>query len=555
MIKRSLLFGLYVLIALAVTSCASKKGVATKSDLSFSDKARFDDFYFKASKEKVLGNYTQAAKYFAEALKVDPKSHAVMYQMANLNMAVSGFNDAVYWSEKAMLTNPDYNYWYAGQLAQAYSKVGQYEKSAQVFEIMIDQEPAKSMSYEEASKQYINAREFKKSINVLESYVSQFGINEDVARLLEGLNFEIGKNKEAIQWMEKLLVTKPDDNRFKGLLAESYMRDGQMSKAKSIYLQILKETPANGYANFGLADLYKKERSEDSSFYFLGTGFKDVEVPISLKMKVIGSFLPYLRTDPKMLDRALELTKTLVEVHPQEEKAYLTYGDILHASGRFVEARSEILKAAEIDPSNINIWRKLLSIDDEMKNDSFLVSDAKQALDYFPNQPFLYIVHAFGSYQLNKFEEAIASAEEGLEIAYLKSDKIDLLTTVGDASYELNMFEKCFETYDEILELDGNNDGALNNYAYYLSEQSANLDLALEMINKALEKNPNRPTYLDTKGWVLFQLGKYDEAIVFLEKAHGFFTRDAEVTRHYAECLIKVGQVEKGQKLLKELNK
>ena len=113
--------------------------------------------YFKASTQKVLGNYTEAARLFGDALKIDPKSHAAMYQLGNINMAVSGFHDAVYWTEKAVLGNPNYNYWYAGQLAQAYSKVGAYEKSAKIFEIMIEEE-TRSTTQLSGSQQTIHKR-------------------------------------------------------------------------------------------------------------------------------------------------------------------------------------------------------------------------------------------------------------------------------------------------------------------------------------------------------------------------------------------------------------
>ncbi|MFT5722963.1 MAG: tetratricopeptide (TPR) repeat protein [Bacteroidia bacterium] len=552
-LPQSLLIGLVVI--LTATSCANRKGVTELSKLSFQQRAQFDQLYFKASKQKVLGNYPEAARLFADALKIDPRSHATMYQLANLNMAVSGFHDAVYWAEKSMLDNPVYNYWYAGQLAQAYSKVGEFRKSAQVFEVMAENEPERPTNYQEASRQYINAQEFKKAIKLLEVYVDRFGIDEEAARMIEGLYFELGKSKDGISWMQKLTDSDPDNVRYIGLLAESYVRDRQNDKAKMLYLRILKMEPDNGYGHFGLSDIYKRQKQEDSSFYHLTKGFDDVIIPIETKIKVVGSFFPYLRSNDKMRDRALVLTKKLITVHDKEDKAYLVRSDVLHVLGEQEDARKLIITASELNPGNIGIWKKLLGIDDELGNYAWLVDDSKEALSYFPNQPFLYIINSFANYSTYKYEQAISMAEEGLEIALLPSDRIDLLVTIADASYELGQYEKTYETYDEVLELDPKNDGAMNNYAYYLSEQQVRLNDALVMIDKALLINPNRPTYLDTKGWVLFQLERYSEALPILEKAYSHFIKDKEVANHYADCLEKLGKNGDAQKVRDALNK
>lgn len=548
-----------VLIGLAtvltLSSCASRKGKIDTSKLNFNQQSQFDQVYFKASTQKVLGNYTEAARLFGDALKIDPKSHAAMYQLGNINMAVSGFHDAVYWTEKAVLGNPNYNYWYAGQLAQAYSKVGAYEKSAKIFEIMIEEEPDRRLNYQEVSKQYINAQDFKKSIKWLEQLVARFGIDEESARLLEGLNYEIGKNKEAIAWMQKLSDSDPESVRFKGLLAESFIRDGQVSVAKSLYNDILKSEPNNGYAFFGLSDIYKRANQEDSSFYYLNKGFEDITVPIELKIKVVGSFFSFIRRDEKMKEKALILTEKLIEVHAKEEKAHLVRSDVLHASGAVDQARNHLVIAADINPADIGIWKKLLGLDDELRNNMWLLQDSKKALSFFPNQPFLYIINSFANYAEKDYETAISVAEEGLDIALLRNDRTVLLVTVADASYELGLYEKAYETYDEVLEMDPANDGAMNNYAYYLAEQNTRLDDALEMINTALKANPNRPTYLDTKGWVLYQQGKYEDALSVLEKAYNHFPNDEEVVGHYIACLRKLNREEEAKKVEEGLKK
>jgi len=42
----------------------------------------------------------------------------------------------------------------------------------------------------------------------------------------------------------------------------------------------------------------------------------------------------------------------------------------------------------------------------------------------------------------------------------------------------------------------------MNNYAYYLSEEKTDLKKAEKMSAKAVEKEPNNSTYLDTYAWI-----------------------------------------------------
>ncbi len=48
---------------------------------------------------------------------------------------------------------------------------------------------------------------------------------------------------------------------------------------------------------------------------------------------------------------------------------------------------------------------------------------------------------------------------------------------------------------------------------------TATLEEALEIANLAVQQLPEAPHVLDTRGQILFQLGRYDEALIDLEKS------------------------------------
>jgi Tfp pilus assembly protein PilF len=61
--------------------------------------------------------------------------------------------------------------------------------------------------------------------------------------------------------------------------------------------------------------------------------------------------------------------------------------------------------------------------------------------------------------------------------------------------------------------------GCLNNYAYFLSESGEQLAKAEQMSFKTVKAEPKNATYLDTYAWILYMLGRYSEAKIYIDQA------------------------------------
>ncbi|MBI1307868.1 MAG: tetratricopeptide repeat protein [Bacteroidetes bacterium] len=553
MIKTVGKIALFLSAVVLLSSCAGRKKTSA-SQLTFQQKSLFDKYYFEAIKLKVLGDYTGAATQFADALKVDPNSHAAMYQMANLNMAQRNFHEAVYWAERSVKYAPDFNFWYYGQLAQAYNKVAEFKKSAETFVKMIDAEPGRRTNYIEAGNQFINAKELKSALQIINKYEDKFGVDEESAQKKSEILFALGKSSDAIQAIQKLVKAYPGEVNYMGLLAEAYMRINNFTEAEKWYKEVLKIESSNGLAYFGLAEIARNKEQNEESFNYMKRAFEDPNLSVSLKVQVLGSYYRFINLNPDMKKEALALCKTLIETHPTEPEVYMINGDMYYAAGFPDTARLSLLNAVELDPANVEIWRKIISIDDEQDDYQKMKEDSRNALELFPNHPFLYIINAYANLYLEDYNSVIEVANAGLEICVLNQDRVDLLSTLADACNSLGKYAESDQAFDELLEIDPENHLALNNYAYYLSLRGSSLDKALAMITKALALQPTQATYVDTHGWVLYQLGRYEEAEKVLKIAYEKMSGEAEVVEHYATVLIKNGKVEAGNELMKKAN-
>jgi Tfp pilus assembly protein PilF len=102
--------------------------------------------------------------------------------------------------------------------------------------------------------------------------------------------------------------------------------------------------------------------------------------------------------------------------------------------------------------------------------------------------------------------------------------------------------------YTKALRLAPDDATLLNNYSYSLSERNIRLDEALAMVKRALEKEPKNGAFLDTIGWIYYQMGKYDSALQYILQAIETRDSSAEVFEHLGDVYQKLGQMENAQK-------
>ncbi|MBO4286628.1 MAG: hypothetical protein J5985_00490 [Kiritimatiellae bacterium] len=84
---------------------------------------------------------------------------------------------------------------------------------------------------------------------------------------------------------------------------------------------------------------------------------------------------------------------------------------------------------------------------------------------------------------------------------------------------------------------------AKNFLAYHWAERGENLEEAHKLVNEALALEPANGAILDTKGWILFKLGRPYQALQFLLKA-AEEERNSEIFQHAATVLRSLGRNE-----------
>ncbi|MCS6905751.1 MAG: tetratricopeptide repeat protein, partial [Bacteroidia bacterium] len=203
-------------------------------------------------------------------------------------------------------------------------------------------------------------------------------------------------------------------------------------------------------------------------------------------------------------------------------------------------------RATILEPSNQYLWEQLLNKDYELGKSNELVEDAEAALEVFPDHPSFIYFSGLGHYQTKNYKMAVQRFEKYLKHASgldVRNESL-VLSHLGDCYHYLTLYEKSDANFKKAIERDPNNALALNNYAYFLALRKERLEEAMLLVNRALALSPNNPSYLDTKGWILYQQQKYAEAKEIIEQAYQY-SPSPDIAEHLGDIYFQLGDAAK----------
>lgn len=97
--------------------------------------------------------------------------------------------------------------------------------------------------------------------------------------------------------------------------------------------------------------------------------------------------------------------------------------------------------------------------------------------------------------------------------------------------------------FRQALELNPDQPQVLNYLGYSLVEKRIKLDEALDMIERAVAARPDSGYIVDSLGWVLYRLGRYEDAVGHMERATELMPVDPVVNDHLGDVYWSVGRI------------
>ena len=121
-------------------------------------------------------------------------------------------------------------------------------------------------------------------------------------------------------------------------------------------------------------------------------------------------------------------------------------------------------------------------------------------------------------------------------------DRAGYYQVLGTLAFLAGRRDEYARWFEKALQLDPQNHLAMNDYAYALAEDGRELEKALRLVRRAIAIKSNVGAYHDTHGWVLYKLGRYDEALRELRLAVQTAPDTPDLRYHLAAVYAKLGR-------------
>jgi len=203
-------------------------------------------------------------------------------------------------------------------------------------------------------------------------------------------------------------------------------------------------------------------------------------------------------------DRALALAQNEAQRTPDSANKQALLVATAEAAGKPDVALAELQKMAAQNPSSAPVQIRIGQVQQQRGNLPEALQAFQRAQQLAPNQKGLNALLGGVQDQMGKYPEAIASYRKALA-----------------------------ETPD--------NPVVLNNLAFLLADHGGDLNEALRMITKALQKAPQAGSLRDTMAWVEMKRKNTDAALPILHALVGKYPNDATFHYHYAVALLERG--------------
>lgn len=243
-------------------------------------------------------------------------------------------------------------------------------------------------------------------------------------------------------------------------------------------------------------------------------------------------------------DRAIPLLKELHERDSTDAAVVFSLGTTYMQIGDTTKGEEYMRRANRMAPTEPRYWIGLgvLALDRKQYEQAQAIADS--AISKVGLHAGLYTIKGNALNRLGKTLDAAAALEQAIALDSTLFSAVGVLALIYDRLDSLSRVE---ELYERAIRLSDSAAVFLNNLAYAYAQRGVKLERAKVLSTRALQRDPKNASYLDTMGWVEYQLGHYDDAVRWIKKALDAET-NAEVLEHLGDAYAKQGSREKAAK-------
>jgi tetratricopeptide (TPR) repeat protein len=547
-------------------SCSASKVTQSPpvQPVSFTEQQQLDyehDF-IEGTRLKLMGDLAGAANLLTGCTEANPNDAAAYFELSEIYTLVNDAKPALINAQLAVEKDTK-NVWYKLHLAGLYANNKLTDSAIMVYQDIIALQPDDINLRFDLASLYLEADQYRQAMKEVKMIERIYGYTEEVAIA----KYRIYSKKNDTKATEKLLLQRiekyPTELRFYGLLAELYSSLGKKQEAQDNYQKLLDVDPENALGYVSMIEFYKDYGNDEQVLTEMRRMFALKAIDPDLKVELYLSITADTVFAKKYYRELDQMIEQLSEKNSTNFRVRMMNADRNLRRKNFEAARDDMLFLTDRVSTNVFLWEQLFYLLNLLQDNEILYESSAKALKYFEDNYLFNFFHGLSAFALKKTDVVIEFFDKTLKYVNKEKDpdKSIILQTyifLGETYNEQKEYKKSDEVFEKALLMAPNNALILNNYSYYLSLREEKLDLAEYHIRKCITLEPNNSTYLDTYGWVLYKLGRVDEAINMIEKAMKTGGNDNyEIVNHMCELLVVAGRLDEAYHICKyalELN-
>lgn len=370
---------------------------------------QFQELFFEALKQKGIENYDRAVEALKKCIAIDKNPAVLYFELGKNYMELKNFGAAEDALKTAVDKAPD-NEWYLDELYGYYISQNELNKALKTVKQLVQYHPDYK---EDLATLYVKMEKYDDALEILDELDASFGISVARDILRNRIYRATGRAKEQIENLESRVENNPKNEANYLALIYRYSEQGKTEKAFETAQELLKIKPNSQVVHLALYKFYLDKNNTDAAIKSMKIIVQSNDIKPDAKLKVLSDFVNFVKLNPQYETDLVEATalldgtsdaKTLTDLG----QYYLQKGDKQNALKHFQEA-------LKLDSDNFSVLKNVLLLHIDLNQFEEARTKSDLAIQKYPAQPLVYLVHGVALNALQKPKEAIETLELGLD--------------------------------------------------------------------------------------------------------------------------------------------
>jgi tetratricopeptide (TPR) repeat protein len=336
-------------------------------------------------------------------------------------------------------------------------------------------------------------------------------------------------------------AARTPDPRTLYLLSQAQRRLGEFKEAEASARKVIAQNNRSPWGYYALAEALEGRRDyqavvdELAPVVAANRGKGDASFDTSILLPHLG----FAYQEIGQHDKAIASFEEARKLSPDDPAVagYLVESNI--AAKRYAAAIDVAKSALVQHPDDLRLTRlQAQALRQSGKADQGIAL-LEEAVKHHEDDPVAYISLA----------QAYSDADRGAQAVKVLQDAQAKFPSDDGIAFELGStfdkqkkFAEAESAFRQVLARDPENAIALNYLGYMLAERGERLDESVGYLKRALQVEPENPSYLDSLGWAYFKADKLDLAETNLKRAAEQLKTNSVIQEHYGQVLFKLGR-------------